>query len=350
MKLSVSMLLLIGSGRGDAFQPMQRVKSPRQQNTALITPSSSEQDALSAYANTADGAVMETTTEFFTFPVIEEIIPHYDSSSTTNGATMTELFGEAFGTFWIVGIGSIASMWASFVNPFMTLPQVAMIWSLAVMSAIQIATPLSGAHFNPAITIALSLFRKFEWKKVLPYCGAQVVGAMAGSAMSFGLFRNIIRGFESTRGLTRASSIASARVFGEYFDATALTTGQALGVEALGTALLTTIVFAITHERNSDTVKEYKIPIPFVVGSTVFTLINALAPFTQCGMNPARDFGPRIIAYLAGWTNVAFQDCWLYIAGPLIGAISGAALIDKVLYANHDRRRLPAFFDGIGGL
>eukprot|EP00567_Pseudictyota_dubia_P000931 CAMPEP_0197467154 /NCGR_PEP_ID=MMETSP1175-20131217/65421_1 /TAXON_ID=1003142 /ORGANISM="Triceratium dubium, Strain CCMP147" /LENGTH=395 /DNA_ID=CAMNT_0043003217 /DNA_START=366 /DNA_END=1555 /DNA_ORIENTATION=+ len=218
-------------------------------------------------------------------------------------------------------------MAATFVNPFMTLPQIALVWSTAVTSAILFTSPLSGAHLNPAFTIAQAMFRSFDWRKVLPYIGAQLVGSMAGSALSFEYFRSAIEGFEQAGGLTHASSIDSARVFGEYFDPS-LTATQAFGVEAAGTALLAAVVFAVTHEKNS----ERNIPVPFVVGGAVFSLINVLAPFSQCGLNPARDFGPRIIAFIAGWTDVAFQNCWLYIAAPILGAITGAALIDKILY------------------
>ena len=317
MKLSIILLLLGSCESSRAFRPAQR-KSPRIDHTALTS------ESVIPY-NADTGFIIEKS-EFFPFEPVEETaaVPLQEQSSRTR---WMELFGEAFGTFWIVGIGSIASMTASFVNPFMTLPQVAMVWSAAVTSAILITSPLSGAHLNPAMTVALAMFRNFDRSKVLPYVGAQMFGSMAGSAASFGLFQTAIQGFEQSRGLVRSTAVDSARVFGEYFDSS-LTTAQAFGVEAMGTALLAAIVFAVTHKRNS----ERDIPVPVVVGGTVFSLINALAPFTQCGLNPARDFGPRIVAYLAGWTDVAFQGCWLYIAAPVMGALVGAAFIDKVFY------------------
>jgi len=257
-----------------------------------------------------------------------------------------ELLGEAFGTFWIVAIGSMASMAATFVNPFMSLPEVAMIWSMAATSAILITSPMSGAHLNPAMTLALAVFRDFEWRKVLPYCTAQIMGSMTGSAVSFGLFRSVIRDYEQTQGLIRSSCLESARVFGEYFDPSSLSALQATGIEALGTFILASIVFAMTHPSRKTQQEDNHINIvPFVVGGTVFSLINTLAPYTQCGMNPARDFGPRIVASLAGWNNVAFQDCWVYIVGPVIGALAGATLIDKVLFKAVDRdQRIRATF------
>ena len=344
MKLSIIVLLIGCSESSQAFQrPVQRKASstlPRQRQTRLTS------EAVIPYPADPSSYVIEKS-EFFPFDpsfTTEDGLRQQQQEQvqqpSRTSASFKELFGEAFGTFWIVGIGSIASMTASFLpNPFMsTLPQVAAVWAAAVTSAILICSPLSGAHFNPAMTLAQAMFRNFDKRKVLPYCAAQMVGSVAGSAMSFNIFQHAIRGFEQARGLARSTAVDSARVFGEYFDAS-LTPFQAFGVEAMGTALLATIVFAMTHKRNSDK----SIPVPYVVGGTVFTLINALAPLTQCGLNPARDFGPRIVAYLAGWTDVAFQNCWLYIAGPIVGAVFGAALIDKFVYST--KRSLATFME-----
>ena len=62
-------------------------------------------------------------------------------------------------------------------------------------------------------------------------------------------------------------------------------------------------------------------------------LISIFAPLTQAGFNPARDFGPRIVAWFAGWKTVAFTKSWLYIVAPIVGAVFGAALADRVLFA-----------------
>ena len=68
---------------------------------------------------------------------------------------------------------------------------------------------------------------------------------------------------------------------------------------------------------------------PWLIGATVAILIICIAPFTQAGFNPARDFGPRTMAYLMGWNPIAYSNAfWLYTIGPLIGA-AGAVLILK---------------------
>jgi glycerol uptake facilitator protein len=269
-------------------------------------------------------------------PVVEQ-----QEETSASSLLSRELFGEAFGTFWIVGIGSLASMAATFSDPFSATPlsEVALVWSLAVTSAIFFCTQAqwSQAHFNPAMTLASALFRGFSWNKVIPYSLAQVAGATAGSAMAYSCYSNAIRQYELHQGLMRCACTETARVFREYF-ASSLTHAQAFGIEALGTAILAATAFFVTHPSQSKKKKKNKLPVPVVMGGTVFSLINWLAPYTQAGMNPARDFGPRLVAFAAGWTDIAFQGSWLYILAPLVGAILGAGLVDKVLLADSNQK------------
>jgi glycerol uptake facilitator protein len=72
--------------------------------------------------------------------------------------------------------------------------------------------------------------------------------------------------------------------------------------------------------------------VPPLVGLTVGGLFAVFAPQTQAGFNPARDFGPRIVAWLAGWKSIAFTGAWVYIVAPILGASVGATLADRILY------------------
>jgi glycerol uptake facilitator-like aquaporin len=107
----------------------------------------------------------------------------------------------------------------------------------------------------------------------------------------------------------------------------------AFSAEVLGTAILAFVIFALTNPKN-DTVKN-KVFIPPLIGATVGALISMIAPITQAGFNPARDFGPRIVAWLAGWNGVAFQGWWVYAVAPFIGAPIGAFVADKLLYGDN---------------
>lgn len=101
--------------------------------------------------------------------------------------------------------------------------------------------------------------------------------------------------------------------------------------ESIGTAIIAFVIFALTHPKNETMKSGF---IPPLIGLTVGGLISVLAPLTQAGFNPARDFGPRIVAWFAGWKTVAFTNAWLYIIAPIVGAVCGAALADRVLYAD----------------
>lgn len=103
-----------------------------------------------------------------------------------------------------------------------------------------------------------------------------------------------------------------------------VSTWVAFIAEVFGTGILAFVIFALTHPKN-DTMKEGFIPP--LIGLTVGSLIAIIAPITQAGFDPARDFGPRIVAFLAGWKVVAFKGWWVYVLAPILGAIA-----DKILY------------------
>ena len=108
---------------------------------------------------------------------------------------------------------------------------------------------------------------------------------------------------------------------------------RAMLTEAFGTGVLAFVIFALTDRRN--TAGPVKGMAPFFIGFTVAALISLFAPVTQAGWNPARDFGPRLVAFLAGWQDVAIPGpragFWVYIIGPLIGAPIGAFMHDYLL-------------------
>lgn len=241
-----------------------------------------------------------------------------------------QLLAEAVGTFLIVFLGLGAVMSAVYTNSLVGLWQIAVVWVIAVTVAIATTGHISGAHLNPAISIALAVFRSFGWKRVVPYCLAQVMGAVLGAATNFILYSSVIQEFEAANKIVRSSATAieSAKTFGEYF-VSPVTRFQAFLAETIGTAVLSAVVFALTHP-DSQTAKD-RIYVPPIIGLTVGALVCTLAPLSQAGFNPARDFGPRIVAYLAGWEAVAFREAWVYIVGPILGALLGAFFIDKVL-------------------
>ena len=252
---------------------------------------------------------------------------------------------ETLGTFLLVLFGTGAVAASVFTSAQTGLWQVAAVWGFGVALAIYVSAAISGAHLNPAVSLAFAVFRRadFPISRLVPYWCAQLLGAILAGLAVLWAFGKAISHFEATNGITRGEpdSVRSAMAFGEYFPNPALFTDSVLditpwhafAVEAFGTAILVLVIFSLIDRRNAALPN--KGFAPFLIGFTVAALISLFAPLTQAGWNPARDFGPRIVAYFAGWSDIAIPGpeggFWIYIAGPLVGALIGAAIFEMVV-------------------
>jgi glycerol uptake facilitator protein len=272
---------------------------------------------------------------------------------------------EALGTFILVFFGLGAVHAAVLTDAQKGLWQVAVVWGVAVMLAIYVTGGVSGAHINPAITVALAVWNKFPWRQVGPYVLSQTAGAFVAAAVLFALYHPFLDAHEQDRHITRGEpgSELTAMCYGEYFPnpsvmtfpaqepysshadehakvSARVTELAACGAEVLGTLLLALIVFALTDERNQVAPAARLAPV--FIGLTVAVLISVIAPLTQACFNPARDFGPRLFTYFAGWGEIAIPGprggfFTVYILSPTLGAVAGGALYRGVL-----RPHLPA--------
>jgi len=106
-----------------------------------------------------------------------------------------------------------------------------------------------------------------------------------------------------------------------------------VSVEAFGTGVLVFMIFALVDRWNLG--RPGASLAPFFIGFTVAALISLFAPITQGGWNPARDFGPRIVAFAAGWDSIAIpgprNGFWVYIIGPLVGGLVGGTLYERLI-------------------
>ena len=247
--------------------------------------------------------------------------------------------GEFLGTFVLVffGVGVVNA--AVVTGAQVGLWQVAVVWFIGVSLAIYISGSLSGAHLNPAITAVAVVYDRFPLKRALVYVAAQLLGAIVASLLLYRLFGEAILEFERRHGLLRGGpgSELSAMVFGEYFPnpamfGTAEDAWRIVGLEGafvaemVGTAMLALIVAAVTHTRNRAR------PIAgteaILIGLGIAGIISIVAPLTQAGLNPARDFGPRLVAWFLGWGDIAIpgpRGGWfsVYILAPILGALIG---------------------------
>jgi len=253
------------------------------------------------------------------------------------------------GTFILVffGIGTIHA--AVLTGAQQGLWQVAVVWGSAISLAIYAIGAISGAHMNPAMTLSFAVFRGFSWRQVPWYVLSQFLGAFLAAAVLYAMFRGVLSQFEAAHRIVRgmAGSELSAMVYGEYFPNpsvaasrawmnVAVSLPQAMLAEGVGTAFLAFFVFAVTDARNQSGPGRRLTPV--FIGLTVSIIISVVAPLTQAGLNPARDFGPRLFAYWAGWGPIAIPGprggfLTVYILSPLAGAILGSALYQFAIAA-----------------
>jgi glycerol uptake facilitator protein len=259
--------------------------------------------------------------------VIFDVAP--GSSMTNAKPTLTaELFAEFLGTFVLIlfGIGVVAmvvlfpsknsgeTIHGGFTN-------ITLGWGLAVTMGIYIAGKISGAHLNPAVTLALAVFRNFPWRKVVPYFVAQIAGALAAAALVYWnylpAFRQVDPQLDRTAGVFTTFPAFPAVIQAGFLD------------QLIGTGLLVLMIFAITDEFNMPPGANLA---PLMIGLVVVAIGMSFGGMHGYAINPARDFGPRLLTVLAGFRNNGLTDgarvWWVPVVAPLLGGLAGAALYD----------------------
>ncbi len=251
-----------------------------------------------------------------------------------------EFIGEAIGTFLLVifGCGSVAV--SVLFDAHQGLLQIALVWGIAVTLAIYLTRHISNAHLNPAVSIAMVLSKRMSAGMLPSYISAQFIGAFIAGLALYILFEPSISHYEATHSIIRGSSesITTAKMFGEFYiqpnSKAIVSLPLAIAAEAFGTFILLLLIFALTEGCNVG--RPSSSITPLFIGLTVTLIICLVAPLTQAGLNPARDFGPRIVTFIFGWGNAAFPDnyggfFWVYIFGPILGGSIAAFFFIKVL-------------------
>jgi MIP family channel proteins len=246
-----------------------------------------------------------------------------------------ELAAEFLGTFMLIafGVGVVAQVVLS-ANANGSYLAINLGWGIAVMLGVLVAGGVSGAHLNPAVTVALAVHRGLPWGKVAPYAMAQTAGAFVASALVYLTYREAFAAFDG--GLRQiAGAHGTAGIFATYPQAF-LSIGGGLVDQIVGTALLVIGVFAIGDARN---VAAPSWTGPLLVGLLVVGIGVAFGFNAGYAINPARDFGPRLFTAVAGWGNGVFSAgdgwWWVPIAGPTIGAVIGGAVYDLCITRLH---------------
>jgi glycerol uptake facilitator protein len=267
-----------------------------------------------------------------------------------------ELWAEFFGCFILIsfGDGVVAMLWAlvgsgrSPGGPLFSSGSWLLItwgWALAVAFAVYVTGGISGAHINPAISLGAAIRKQMPWSKVPSYWAAQVLGCFFGAALVFLVYNNAINHFDQVghcgavlkgcKPIIKGTA-ASLGTYSTFATFPAPYFHSVLGPlidQIVGTFFLALFVWAITDEFNQPVGSNMA---PFMVGMVVMAIGISFGANAGYAINPARDFGPRMFAWIAGWGKEAMPGnygnvndyFWVPIVGPLIGAALASWLYD----------------------
>lgn len=237
-----------------------------------------------------------------------------------------ELCAEFLGTMILIlfGVGVVAQVVTAPDGSLGDHDSIAWAWGIGVTLGVYVAARLSGAHLNPAVTIALAAFKGFSWRKVLPYSLAQTAGAFVAAAIVRFVYSDLISKVDP------GHTIATQGIFSTLpgNGAEGVSIGTAFFDQIIGTAILVFVIFALTTAANNPPMANLG---PVVVGLLVVGIGMAWGANAGYAINPARDFGPRLLTLLTGYETAMFDQngvlyFWLPIVAPIIGGLIGGAI------------------------
>lgn len=258
-----------------------------------------------------------------------------------------DLWGEFLCTFIIIafGDGAVAMLWAlwgsgrSAAGPLQSSGDWLLItwgWALAVTFAAYCTGGISGAHGNPALTLSFAIRKKFPWNRVVPFWVAQVAGAFVGAALVYLVYHAAINNWDTAHHIVKgtAASVGTYSTFATFPAAYFHTVWGPLIDQIVGTFFLCFFIFAVTDDFNTN--KVLMGMGPFIVGMIIMAIGVSFGANAGYAINPARDFGPRLFAWVAGWGKVAMPGdygnintyFWIPIVGPIIGGVLAALIYE----------------------
>ncbi len=246
-------------------------------------------------------------------------------------SSLGELSAEFFGTMILIlfGVGVVAQVVTAPDGSLGDHDSIAWAWGIGVTMGVYVAARLSGAHINPAVTIAFAAFKGFPWRKVAPYCLAQTAGAFVAAAIVRVVYADLINKVDPEH------TIATQGIFstlpGNGVDGVSIPT--AFFDQIVGTAILVFVIFALTNAANNPPLANFG---PFIIGLLVVGIGMAWGANAGYAINPARDFGPRLLTLITGYEGALFDQngtlyFWLPIVAPIIGGLIGGALFKFAL-------------------
>ena len=239
-----------------------------------------------------------------------------------------ECSAEFFGTMILIlfGVGVVAQVvtggFPTTTGATGDYNSIAWGWGLGVAMAVFVAGRVSGAHLNPAVTVALAIFKGFSWRRTAPYIGAQTAGAFVGALLVRWAYSDAINRVDpghtkATQGIFSTSPGAGVSIPTAFLD------------QVIGTAILVMVIFALTSAVNNPPLAN---TAPLFIGLLVVGIGLGWGANAGYAINPARDLGPRVASWLTGYHEAMFSAngpelyFWLPLTAPLIGGVIGGAL------------------------
>jgi glycerol uptake facilitator protein len=253
-----------------------------------------------------------------------------------------ELAAEFAGTMILIlfGVGVVAQVVAAGLGNH---DSIAWAWGLGVTLGVYTAARVSGAHLNPAVTLALAVFKGFSWRKVLPYSLAQTLGAFVAALIVRWNYTEVLAKKDPGHTIKTQGVFSTLPGNGSF----PVHEWGAFRDQIIGTAILMFLIVAITDLRNTSPAANLA---PLIIGLLVVGIGMAWGTDAGYAINPARDFGPRLASFFTGYGG-AMRDqygnlyFWVPIIAPIIGAVLGAgayeALVGRFLPKEEVAAELP---------
>ncbi|XP_036070037.1 aquaporin-10b isoform X2 [Oryzias melastigma] len=207
-------------------------------------------------------------------------------------------------------------------------------FALGVTFGVFVSRGVSGAHLNPAVSLSLCVLGRHPWMKLPFYVFFQLLGAFLAAATVGLQYYDAIRSYAGGQ-LTVTGPRATAGIFSTY-PADYLSLWGGVVDQVIGTAALLLCLLALGDQRNGSIPDGLQ---PVLVGSLV--LVIGVSMGSNCGyaLNPARDLGPRLFTYIAGWGVDVFKAgggwWWVPIVGPCAGALLGTLIYQLMVEVHH---------------
>lgn len=243
-----------------------------------------------------------------------------------------EAAAEFLGTFVLLvfGAGSVAQAVLS-SNTAGSILEIHLAWGLGVAMGVYVAGGISGAHLNPAVSLAMAVRGGFPWRKLPAFVAAQFAGAFIASTVVYINYREAFNAFDGgVRQVTGPH--ATAGIFATYPQSYLSTFPGGFVDQVVGTALLLLLICALTDGDNLAPPPRYAPPL---IGLAVVVIGQCFGFNAGYAINPARDLGPRLFTAIAGWGSEVFRAghswWWVPVVAPCIGGVAGVFIYDLLI-------------------